>query len=439
MLELTTKMVPPSIVERVDIMRSNIRMGGVPFDYDRMVEYSTYSDVQCHVMGSKLLKLCNSNQREFTAAAFSKFVKDNNLTVGFNLTSRGNISLDASSIDSFLNTNAYSDSINDVVRKFKEWNYYKSQTRMLPEIIQKHPPCGLYSEDGRRVVLIKPTVHAQNTGRFGLRNPGIMNLPRYMTDLVVAPKGWTIVSADSGQIEPKLTYGFYLPDKQIQTLIALYGDAYYALLHYCQMPAEDIRSGKMDFVKAEITDELKAKRQRLKTYCNGVMYGSTSNKEHDPLKQAFIDRIGRHPLRAEWIGRLEEEINSGKKIFYTLFGTPIDIYNSKKYLEANSPQEARKVLSHCVINNPIQGSAGDLMAFSLRATNNLFHKKAPNSWITKFVHDEGQYCINNDELDYVLEEVKGHTSYRIDGRVEIYNDPIIGREIYDKVPFSYDV
>lgn len=419
-------------------MRRNIDRGGVPIDYDRLIEYLAHSRVEQYELGSKLLSSIYSDDPIFTKKTFTNWIKKNNITVGFNLTDSGNVSYNDESIRNFVNTNAYGDEITNIVKMFAEWNWHASQVLALPNIIEAYKPTGLESEEGRRVILIKPGVQTQNTGRFGLVNPAIMNLPRYMKDLVVAPKGWTIVSADSGQIEPKLIYGFFIPDPQIQKLIEIYGDAYYAVLHYCRMPIEDVQTKKMDFTPVEITDELKALRQRLKTYGNGVMYGSTRNIEQDPLKQAYIERIGMHPLRIEWQEKLNKKLNSGQRIFPTLFGTPIDVYKSDKYLSAKSDREKQLALSHCIINNPIQGTAGDLMAFSLDATDRLFKKKAPNSWITKFVHDEGQYCIHNSELDYVLEEVSGHTSYNIGGVVKVFNDPIIGRKFHKEVPCCYE-
>lgn len=437
MLKLNTSMRPPSIQERADIMRRNITKGGVPIDYDRLIEYLAHSRVEQDELGVKLLRLTNSNDSHFSTRTFKDWIKKNNIYIGFNVTEKGNLSLNDESITNFLNTNAYGDEISNVVKTFKLYNYYVSQVSALPRIIESIRPSGLESADGRRVVLVKPGVETQNTGRFGLVNPALMNLPRYMKDLVVAPKGWRILSADSGQIEPKLIYGFYLPDRQIQKLIEVYGDAYYAVLHYCRMPYEDIKNQVMEFTPFEITPELKELRQKLKTYGNGVMYGSTYNPENDPLKQAYIERIGQHPLRIEWQRKLEAKLMSGQRVFETLFGTPIDVYKSDKYAKARTEKEKQLALQHCIINNPVQGSAGDLMGFSLAASDKLLREKAPNSWITKFVHDEGQYCIYEGEYDYVIEELSGHTAYDIDGVVQIFNEPKIGRTFNEAVPMSY--
>lgn len=429
---------PPTIEERVHIMQRHIAKGGVPVDYDRLIEYLAHSRVEQHELGLKLLSKMNSNASSFTQLVFKDWVKKTHLEKGFNLTAGGNISFNDESLVSFINTNAYGDDITDVVKLFRMYNYYSAQVLLLPNIIHNNPSGSLESEDGRRLILVKPGVEPQNTGRFGLVNPAFMNLPRYMGDLTVAPKGWKLLTADSGQIEPKVIYGFYLPDPQIQKLIEVNGDAYYAVLEYCRMPQEYITKGKMDFEKIVITEEEKGLRNKLKTYGNGVMYGSTSNREREELKQKYIERIGQHPLRIKWQEDLVAKLDAGQRIFYSKFGTPIDVYNSKKVKEAKDEEARRMALIHCIINNPVQATAGDCMGFSLQATDELMMKKAPYSWITKFTHDEGQYCIHESEVDEVMEEISGHTAYDLGGVVKIYNEPIIGRHFNKDVPVSYE-
>lgn len=428
---------PPSIEERANIMRRHISKGGVPVDYDRLIEYLAHSRVEQDELGNQLLRDMHSNDGFFSPSTFKLWVKRTNLKMGFNLTPTGNISFDDESIKSFISTNAYGDEITNIVKKYRTYAYLGGQVLQLPSIIQQYQPTGLESGEGRRVILIKPGVEVQNTGRFGLVNPAFMNLPRYMKDLVVAPRGWTIMSADSGQIEPKIIYGFYIPDKQIQKLIADYKDAYFAILHYCTMPQSDFQNQTMEFKLMEITPDLVELRTRLKTYGNAIMYGATSNRENDPLKESYIQRIGQHPLRVEWQRKLTAKLDSGQRLFPTIFGTPMDVYNSKKVKEAKDEGSRRLALIHCIINNPIQGTAADCMGFAMRNADHIIATRAPNSWITKFVHDELQCCIHNDEKDYVMEDLMECTSYDLGGVVQIYNDPSIGRKINPTIPYSY--
>ena len=438
MLNISLDMKPPTIEERCNIMRRNISKVGITVDYDRFIEIISYTRYKRAELGSLLLTMLKSNEPEFTKNTFSKWVYEHKYFLGFTLTDNNAVSFKVSSIQSFIDTNAYGEEVSNIAKVYLEWNKLNSSISLLPNIIANNEPTGLETEDGRRIAILNPKVVAQNTGRFGFTDPALMNLPRTMKDIYVAPKGWTLITADSGQIEPKLIYGFYIKDPQILKLIDLYGDAYFGVLHYCKMPKEYIDKNVMNFKPVEITDELKALRQKLKTFGNGVMYGSTSNPEQDPLKQAYIDRIGRHPLRERWFNELREKLLAGQREFPTLFGTPIDIYKSEKYMTAKSEKLRMLALEHCIINNPVQGTAGDLMGFSLQASDELFRAKSRNSWIMMFVHDEGKYCVYNEDKDYILEELIGHTSYNIDNRVKIFNDPFIGRKLNSDIPCSYN-
>lgn len=425
---------PPTPKERVDIMVRNINRLGIPMDYDRLLEYCVHFKFQASLYEERLRSLLGIGTMDVKEGQVKDWIFNNGLERGFPTTPKGDISISVDALQSVIDRNLHPSEVIEVFKIIKEWNFNKAQALLLPNVINSHQPSGVETEDGRRVIFVTPTVTLQNTGRFGMSNPAVMNFPRYMKDLYVAPKGWTLISADSGQIEPKIIYGFYLKDPQINALIKLYKDAYYGVLHYCTMPREDIINGKMDFEPFEINEEKKALRQRLKTYGNGVMYGSTSNPEQDPLKQAYIDRIGQHPLRKSWFNDLESKLMAGQKEFPTLFGTPINVYKSEKYNAARDEKSKLLALEHCIINNPIQGTAADLMGFSLRATDKLLREKAPNSWITKFVHDEGSYCVYNEELEAVYDELKEHTSYCIDDDVIIYNDPHIGNPRTDIAP-----
>lgn len=444
MLDISLDMKPPTPEERALILRRHLSKGGVFFDYDRLLEYYAHFKIEEHFIAETLVRLTNCTDDKYTKTSFKRWCTSLGIFKGFKLTPKEGISFDEDSLKAFIEMNAYGTvdvvpgvSVTKVVEIFKEFCYNVNQALLLWKIIDQHPPINVESSDGRRMCVLTPDVVLQNTGRVGYHNPAIQNLPRYMHDLIVAPKGWILLAADSSQIEPKTIFGFFMPDPQILKLIEVEGDAYYAQLHYSLMDQSEIDTMNMNFTKTDITPELLAMRAKLKTYGNGVMYGSTSNIDKDPTKDAYIERIGKHALRLKWVESLQKRLDSGQTIFETVFGTPIDIYKSDKYVKATTEQDRRRVLLNCAINNPIQGTAADLMAFSLKATDELFRKKAPNSWIVAFKHDEGIYCIHEDDYDAVIDEVRGHTSYNIVGKVKIYNDPIEGRTISKYAPCSY--
>lgn len=431
MLELNTDMISPSPERRMAIIRKHLQIG-IPIDYDRLYEYVGHFTLEAEQLSSALndeVGMKFSKDGFVGINEFTAWCNSNGITVGFDHTARGAISFNKQSIENFLNTNYYGDDVNVIVKAFAKCRNALKMIDFIPNLIKAFPASNMHSADGRRIGFIRPNIAPQNTGRFGYVDPAVQNFPSFMKDLVCAPAGWHIVTADSGQIEPKIIYGFFLQDPQIQKLIEVYGDAYYAVLHYCTMD-KSMLGTTMDFTAKPITDEMAANRKRLKTYGNAVMYGSTSNPSKDPLKQAYIERIGNNPKRLAWAADLERRIYAGEHIFKSVFGTPIDIYKSDKYVKASSDRERLIALLHCAVNNPVQGTAADLMGFSLDASDKLLSRKAPNSWIVKFIHDEGQYCIHENDMDAVIDEIKGHTSYSIDGgRVVIFNDPHVDREL----------
>jgi DNA polymerase I-like protein with 3'-5' exonuclease and polymerase domains len=274
------------------------------------------------------------------------------------------------------------------------------------------------------MIVIRPDWVPQNTGRLGTANPGTMNLSKEISDIFTVPKGWIMVEVDSGQIEPRLIQSTIVKDPQLKKCTLMYNDAYYGYVHYCTILTDRERnSGTLDLKPVEITEEMEKKRKKFKTFGNATMYGSTENNAGDKDKELFIRYIGGHPNRVALQSEVEKQINSGKRIFTTEFGTPINITkgpSENKYKDKTS----NKYFSHlvrCAINNPIQGTAGDLMRESIFQADNLFRKKAPNSFILQYVHDAGKFAIHQSEYDKVIDQVKEITAYQIEDWIPIYS------------------
>ncbi len=81
-----------------------------------------------------------------------------------------------------------------------------------------------------------------------------------MGDIITEPKGYTLIRCDSGQIEPRINFSYFVRDELIMNLITHYNDAYFGLMHYATAREEDIRRWRDDwstFVPITITDEVK--------------------------------------------------------------------------------------------------------------------------------------------------------------------------------------
>jgi len=327
----------------------------------------------------------------------------------------------------------------DVIRTYLDWNsaVYNKRTMLgyltYPSVNDK------LSIENHRMLRCMPTWAPQNSGRVGMTNPAIQNIKREYQNIVTCPAGYNLIHADSGQIEPRIVYSWIIKDPQIQTLINLYDDSYYGVLHYCTMPEEDITSGRLDFTPMEITPELKEKRKKIKTYTNAVMYGSTSNAEADPIKDAMIQRIGKHPMRLSFCKTLEEQIDRGVRKFPTAFGRLIDISNSKK-LVGESNEDAvgsledflnnknagykssdRYQLLKLAINNPIQGTAADFMNKSVQYVQHLLlERNCIRSSIACYIHDAGVFYVHDDDMDKIGDELKDVVAYHVNGWLPIH-------------------
>lgn len=337
------------------------------------------------------------------------------------------MSLDQDSIQAALDSGRLPEDVTYLLQVFQKYAAYVRMRGTMISLLQ-NPISDVPSCDGHRMLILKPTWHPQNTGRVAMRDPAIQNFHRQLQEVITVPEGFVYCHTDSGQIEPRVVYSAFVKDPQIQALIRLYNDAYFGVLHYISLDESVHRSGVTTFDKMEITDDMKASRQTIKTNNNAVMYGSKSNTAGDPVKAKLIKYIGEHPLRLEWIAGLENAIARGNRIFYSAFGTPIDISNSKKLsadgLRANSIEDEMLRLA---INNPIQATAADLMRLSVYEANKLMMNKAKKSYIINYVHDAGSFAIHQDDYDAIADELGDIVSYDVEGWLPILAEPEFGR------------
>jgi DNA polymerase I-like protein with 3'-5' exonuclease and polymerase domains len=143
----------------------------------------------------------------------------------------------------------------------------------------------------------------------------------------------------------------------------------------------------------------------------------------------MIKRIGSHPARIEWTNELKNQISRGNTIFKTAFGTPINTAYSSKLTNGNlRAGSIDEEMLRLAINNPIQGTAADLMRVSVYEANRILMNKAKKSYIINYVHDAGMFGIHEDEYDAVAKELSDIVSYDVDGWLPISAEPEFGRK-----------
>lgn len=428
MIHITKNTYIPGVEETLGTLKMHNSMMPQFADFDKVMMNINYLQIEIEKIGKPLFDVIGKPEKFDAMNRMKSYLAMSNTDLsGFNTTKTG-ISLDEESIQSAFDSNTLSE---DTILLLQAYQKYSKLIRVRGTLIGllQNPISDVPSCDGHRMLILRPEWHPQNTGRVAMRNPAIMNFARSIQEIITVPEGFVKLHTDSGQVEPRIVYSAFIKDPQIQELIKLYDDAYYGLLHYCTMSDAYIHSGVLNFVPMEITDAVKDSRQKIKTYGNAVMYGSKSNPTGDPVKAAMIKRIGEHPARIQMINDLMQQINRGVTMFPTAFGTLIDTSKSDKLIDfsshSGSLDEQKLKLA---INNPIQGTAADLMRVSVYEANKLLMSNAKKSYIINYVHDAGMFAIHEDDLHRVKDELSYIVSYNVEGWLPITADPEFGRD-----------
>lgn len=417
----------PSVEETLGTLRMHTSMMPQFVDFDKVMMNINYLQFEIENVSKPLFEVIGRPVGVNAADNMKAWLIKHEDVSGFNMAKTG-LSLDKKSIDAALESETLTEFGQSLIKVYQSYSNYVKTRGTLISLLQ-NPISNVPSCDGHRMLIIRPDFEPQNTGRIGMRNPAVQNFPHAIQEITTVPEGYVLLHTDSGQIEPRIVYSVYIKDPQIQALIRLYNDAYFGILHYITMPEELILSGTTNFQKNEITEEMQAGRKGIKTYSNAVMYGSTSNPSGDPIKAKMIERIGKHPSRRALVESLMRQINAGVRTVYTAFGTPIDMNKSPK-LSGDSlrAETVEDELLKLAINNPIQGTAADLMRVSVYEANRILMNEGKKSYIIDYVHDAGRFAIHEDDYGKVADKLGDIVHYEVDGWLPIYAEPEFGRD-----------
>lgn len=304
------------------------------------------------------------------------------------------------------------------------------------------------SDKGHRMVVANPTWGVLATGRIAASDPSIQNIARDMKDIICCPEGWKLIRCDSGQIEPRITYSHYIKDEIVRDLIILYDDAYYGMLHYCQLPEEIYQNREQYRVakpgeegndphviyKHEITDDMKAGRKELKVLALAANYGSALAGRDPHLASRYTERIVNNPDRQRWEAKVSADVKRGVESFRSVFGTIITPDETEKY-RRGMPTWIPHVI-RCGINNPIQATASDLMIHSVNLAKSILDT-VEKSHIAFYKHDEGAFYIHKSE-ESIIDDLKDVTAYNVteNGRpwIPIHAELEEGQLVNENIP-----
>lgn len=427
MFNLTLDTKIPTVKETVGILQRHVNDFGVPLDFDRMQEYIAYFTLKRNALLRRIIHYTGSTKTvdKYKDGDMIDFLTKADAVRHLKKTPKGSYSLNDESIKLAIASGCLTEEIQKLLEMYSKAKSYGTIIGPFTKIIENNPVVNLETFDNHRMLLVQPIAVEQNTGRIGYQEPAITNFSRVVQDILTVPKGWVLCQADSGQIDPRISQSFYIKDKQLIKCTMMYNDAYYGYLHYCTFLTDEQRkSGTLDLQPIEITDEMKEKRQKYKTFGNAVMYGSTDNKEGDVDKANFIRYIGNHPARLKKQHEAEKAVLNGQTVYYTAFGNPIDIMagpSAKEDMQYDEDERFKRRVNRA-INSPIQGTAADLFRYSVSKADKLLMRKAPNSRILAYVHDSGKFMIHEDEYDTVIDDIKEIVSYQVEDWIPIYGD-----------------
>lgn len=415
-----------------EILTRHTQELGLFIDLDRACEYQSYFQHKLRPVMKEMCDMAGQVDLEVTKRPEIRSVLINRFKVPlqkfFTKKDASTPKFNKEIISALLEDSEISEDARRFVQLFSDGVTYQQRISGLGQYITL-PLCKRESYDNHRMVLAQPTWAVLSTSRISAQDPSIQNMARELGDLITYPKGYILVRADSGQIEPRIIYSAYVDDPRIKELITLYDDAYYGLVHFILHPE------RME--KMAITDELASYRSQLKTMANATNYGGNlEGRGFDPeLARGFMARVQKHPLREKWLEEVRKVVASGATTFYTFFGTPITPESNSNYEEGGGGWQGH--LERCGINNPIQGTASDLMCESVYRSDLLLRKVAQGySRIAYYKHDEGAWYLEECD-EHLATTLAGYMAYQVEGWIPIHSDMLIGRKKGLSTEFAY--
>ena len=275
----------------------------------------------------------------------------------------------------------------DYILQHRKFSKLKSTyTDVLPTLISK--------KDGRIHTTYNQALTV--TGRLSSSNPNLQNIPIRTEEgnkirsafCAMDKENSIILSADYSQIELRLLAHVSEDEHLIHAFTS----------------GEDVHT--MTAAKVfgvAIEDVTKEMRRRAKAVNFGIVYGQSkyglaknlgiSNSE----AQEFIDKY------FETYPKVKEYMNS-KIEFVTEHGYVETIFGRKRYLASelmSSNYQIREFALRAAINQPLQGTAADLIKMAMIRVEKELEEKQLKAKMIMQVHDELVFELPKDELDLV--------------------------------------
>lgn len=451
---LTTANQAKSILDR------HTSQYGLIIDLDRSLDYVSYCVEKNKVLNQEWWEMAGTTSLSYTKTKDvrtilkTRFGVENEL-----LMDKKKEAFNKNVIAKVLESQFVGEGAKEFIRLYQEINSNGYIQSYLAQYVNS-PLVEGESFEGHRMVLTKPIWSLLATGRISASKPSLQNLTHTIGDIITYPKGTILLRADSGQIEPRITYSHYIKDPLLKALIIAYNDAYYGMLRFITLTDEEemiirfregffyegwsmVLNGKRvteadgcpvpirDNITLPIKQDLPDEgRKKIKLYLLAGNYGGNLRGKFpgDPLAEKFERKIKNHPLRLRLQSAIDRDVDRGQEKFYTVFGNEIQPEDTDKYNKKEDPESWMEHLKRCGFNNPIQGTASDLMCESVYFADNLIMKEARGmTFIMYYKHDEGAFIV--DEKDsHIIDRLKECTAYQVRDWIPIYADAEIGKK-----------
>ncbi|MBS1209924.1 MAG: polymerase [Proteobacteria bacterium] len=235
------------------------------------------------------------------------------------------------------------------------------------------------------------------TGRLASSDPNLQNIPvrtpegRRIRQAFIAPRGYSIVSADYSQIE-------------LRIMAHLSGDER-LLEAFAQ--GEDVHRATAAEVFGVPSDEVSSEQRRYaKTINFGLIYGMSAHglaRSLDIERAAAQSWIDRYFARYPGVARYMEQTRIAARTqgyVETVFGRRLWLPEIK-----SSNAGRRQGAERAAINAPMQGTAADLVKLAMRSVYDWLNADGLQSKLLLQVHDELILEVPEAELSLVREKL----------------------------------
>lgn len=421
--------------QAISILTRHTAEVGIYIDIERVLDYQIYASRNIETMTPLLREYLKDSEvtATQTGATLSLVLDRFDVDPGELLNLQRRVSLGKDVRQRIIEENRLDPEFIEFIKFYDE---LRESTTILSQskAYMGAPASSKISNEGKRMVIVKPTWEPTTTRRLSSSNPNFQGMTRFMKDIITAPEGFILVQADSGQIEPRIMYSEFIKDDLIKRLIEVYDDAYWGQLHYVLMTPQEEVDARADLSLVKKKDWDPKLRDDLKKLGLAGSYGSTNlDRFNRDLAAGYMDKIINHPLRKEWEMEAKRLVyKEGATKFYSVFGTEIEPeVKEGKYADVNA---WKSHLVRCAINNPLQGTAADLMSESVYEVDNFMKYvcKKPAS-IAAYIHDAGYFYLHEDESHHA-QTLGGCLAYNVRDWIPIRSDVEIGKIKLSHVP-----